>query len=155
MIKSVQLILLTIIGSLISISASAQDNAALLKYRQNLMKANGMSMGMIGSILKDKLPLTKQITSHATAVKMNMLLMEEAYSKKVTIGKTDSKPEVWEMWSKFKQAASNSAQAADGLAKAAASGDASKIIPKLKAVGQTCGACHKMFRQPKGKRFSR
>jgi|APSaa5957512622_1039677.scaffolds.fasta_scaffold211218_1 cytochrome c556 len=153
--KTLQMILISTIGIFITISASAQDNAALLKYRQNLMKANGMAMGMIGSILKDKLSFTEQVASHALTVKMNMLLMEKAYAKKVTSGKTDSKPEVWAMWPKFKQAAANSAQAADALAVAAATGDPTMIFPKLKAVGQTCGACHQTFRQPKGKRFIR
>jgi cytochrome c556 len=153
--KSLQIILISTICSFIFLSASAQDNGALLKYRQDIMKSNGMAMGIIGSILKNKLPFAKQIESHALVVKMNMLLMEEAYSKKVTTGKTDTKPETWGMWAEFVTAAKNSASAADSLAKAAMTGNSSDIFPKLKAVGQTCGSCHKLFRQPKGKRFIR
>lgn len=153
--KILKIMLISTIGSFIFLSAAAQDNSALLKYRQDLMKSNGMTMGIIGSILKNKLPFAKQIETHALVVKGNMLLMEEAWSKKVTTGKTDSKPEVWEMWTKFKAEAENSASAADSLAKAAMTGKASDIFPKLKAVGQTCGSCHNLFRQPKGKRFTR
>jgi len=133
----------------------AQDDASYLKYRQNLMKANGMYMGMIGDIMKSNLPLKNDIELLAKTVENNGKLFISAWEKKITAGQTDSKPEIWEKWDQFVQAANKSAMAANSLSMAGASGDSSAIGAAMKNVGGTCGGCHKDFRKPMAERFSR
>lgn len=132
----------------------AQDDAAYLKYRQNLMKANGMYMGMIGDIMKSGLPLQGDIKYLAETVANNARLFESAWEKKITEGRTDSKPEIWQQWGNFVQAANASAAAADELSMAATKGKGA-IMAALRETGGTCGGCHRNFRKPKSQRFKR
>lgn len=134
---------------------SAQSDGAFLKYRQDIMKSNGLHMGMIGHILKNKLPLTEQVASHAWVISKNMRLLEKAYEKKIIRGKTDSKPEIWSHWSTFVSGANKSSRAAKMLADAAQSGNRWEFAGLIKPLGGTCGGCHKYYRKPKKERFKR
>ncbi len=134
-----------------SFSLIAQDDADYLVYRQKLMKSNGLHMSLIGDIFKKNLPFKNQINSHAKGVQLNNLLIKDAYKKRITQGKTDSKPDVWNNWQEFVMAAKESAAAAEKLSNA----PINDIQMQLKAVGMTCGGCHKKFRKPKGERFAR
>ncbi|MBM4263451.1 MAG: cytochrome c [Deltaproteobacteria bacterium] len=66
-----------------------------------------------------------------------------------TTGKTKAKPEIWEKSDDFGKAAKNLSKAAGELISAAKAGDESAVSAKLKALGDTCGACHKPFRAEK------
>lgn len=133
----------------------AQDDAALLKYRQDIMKSNGQRMGMIGHILKNKLPFNDQVAFHAWVIQKNNLLLENAFKKKIIKGRTDSTPAVWSKWMEFSNSAKKSAMAAENLAKAAQSGNVSEFASFIKPLGRSCGGCHKVFRKPKAERFIR
>ena len=64
-------------------------------------------------------------------------------------GKTKAKPEIWEKSGDFASHAKNLNKAAGELAAAAKAGNDADIGVKMKAVGDTCGACHKAFRAEK------
>ena len=112
-------------------------------------------MGMIGDILKNQLPFSDQIESHAMNIAHINRLVAKAWEKRIVEGKTDSKAEVWSNWKKFVQAAENTSMAAEKLAMAAKSGDMKKTMMAVQAVGKTCGECHEPYRKPKGQRFKR
>ena len=136
---------LVLIGS----ASWAQDDEAIIGYRQKVMEANGASMGAISDILKFKLPYQKDIVGHAQAMSIAARMIAGAFEKPVSAGKTDAKPEVWKKWDEFKSDADKLAAASDELAKIAASGDMNAIVAQVKKVGGACGDCHKEFRKPK------
>lgn len=152
--KKYQLILI-ISGLLISVgNIQAQDNDSFSAYRQKLMKSNANHMAMIGDVLKNNLPFKNQITSHAKIVEMNSLMTEDAFAKKITSGRTDTKPQTWDDWAAFVAAAKKTADAAKALAETSESGTGN-VMGNVKAIGQACGSCHRQFRKPKGQRFAR
>lgn len=141
----------SIILIMTSLAAFGQDDSQFLTYRQKLMQSNATHMGVIGQIMQKGLPFKNHVSSHATVIQQNSMLFEEAWKKQITEGKTDSKPEVWSNWAGFVQAASNSGKAAAELARASEA----QMMDKMRALGGTCGACHRNFRKPKAQRFKR
>jgi len=136
-------------------SLFAQDNSAILTYRQKLMKSNAMHMSMIGDIIKNNLPFKKQIVNHANVIALNSRAMAKAWEKKIIRGRTDSKPEIWSDWEMYKKKAEMTANEAANLADLVDSGDMSAAMAQVRTLGRTCGGCHEYYRKPKGQRFKR
>ena len=136
-------------------SALAQTDQDYLTYRQKLMASNGDNMGAIGAILKANLPYTDHIAAHAQSIHAASKLIEDTFKKEITEGKTDAKPDVWQDWDKFVDAAKKLEEESGKLAEVAKSGDMAAIAAQVKATGKACGDCHKPFRKPKEERFKR
>ncbi len=134
---------------------NAAEDKAHLKYRQALMKATGGHMGSIGAILKNRLPFTNHIANHAEGIALNSELMADTFEKKITQGRTDSMPAIWENWSEFEKAAKKLGIESRKLAGIAKGGNVGQIVAQMKNVGKSCGGCHKNFRKPKEERFAR
>ncbi len=141
--------------ALVVTSAHAQDDAVYLKHRQKVMQAVGGHMGAIGAVLKNKLPYTTTIVAHAQSLQMTSTVIEDAFKKEITEGRTDAKPDIWQDWDKFAAAAKKMGEESGKLADAAQSGDMAAIGAQVKALGKSCGGCHKPFRKPKKERFKR
>jgi len=128
---------------------SAQSDEAFIQYRQKVMGSQGANMGAIGDILKHQLPLTENIAGHARNIEVTAGLIAAAFKKNISAGATDAKAAIWQNWDEFADMAKNTADKAAALAAAAQSGDMSRVGPAVKALGGTCGDCHKKFRKPK------
>ena len=63
--------------------------------------------------------------------------------------KTAARPEIWTQPAPFKAAQDAFSKQAQTFAAVAQSGDVAKLKVQAKALGQTCGACHKAFRVEK------
>lgn len=63
--------------------------------------------------------------------------------------KTNAKAEIWTQPAKFKAAQDLFATQAAAFSKVAAGGDPDKLRVAVKALGQTCGGCHKVYRTEK------
>jgi cytochrome c556 len=150
----VMITMILVIG-LYSSSLFAQQDSAFLGYRQSLMKSLGSQMGAIGHILKSGLPLKQNIASHAQIITINAKLLPAAFEKKITAGRTDATPAIWQKWSQFEKAAMAAQNESQKLMKIAASGSTNEFFAQMKNLGMTCGGCHKGFRKPKHKRFKR
>ncbi len=150
-----KLVLLVLCLALPLTAVQAQDDKAYLGYRQRVMKSQSGSLGAIGQVVKHKLPFTSHIATHARNINRISKLMPKAFEKKITAGKTDAKPEVWQDWDKFAAAADKLGQESAKLIEVAAGGDMSAIAAQVKMVGKSCGGCHKPFRQPKDKSYKR
>ncbi|MBP0445511.1 cytochrome c [Roseomonas sp. SSH11] len=61
-------------------------------------------------------------------------------------GGTRALPTVWSEREGFERAAANASTAAEALRVAAASGDAAATTAAVRAMGATCGACHRNYR---------
>jgi cytochrome c556 len=133
----------------------AQDDEAYIQHRQQVMESVGGHMGAIGAIMKNKLPYTATIAAHAEALQLTSTVIEEAFKKEVTEGKTDAKPDIWQDWDKFAAAAKKLGEESGKLAEVAQGGDAAAIGAQVKELGKACGGCHKPFRKPKEESYKR
>jgi cytochrome c556 len=136
-------------------SVQAQSDEAFIKYRQSVMKSNSANMGAIGAIVKNKLPYQNHIVHHAYQIQSASQLIADAFRKQITEGKTDAKPDIWQDWDKFVDAAKKLEEESGKLASVAQSGDMAAITAQVKAMGKSCGGCHKPFRKPKEERYKR
>lgn len=149
------MLLVMIWVALLSTGVYAQDDGAFLQHRQKVMQSIGGHMGAIGAIMKNKLPYQKTIAVHALSLQMTSRVIEEAFEKEITAGKTDAKADIWQDWDKFVAAAKQLGEESGKLARLATAGDMAAIGAQVKAVGKSCGGCHKPFRKPKEERFKR
>jgi len=133
----------------------AQDDDAYIQHRQKVMESVGGHMGAIGDIMKNKLPYTSTIAAHAEALQLTSTVIEDAFKKEVTEGKTDAKPDIWKDWDKFAAAAKKMGEESGKLAEVAKGGDAAAIGAQVKELGKSCGGCHKPFRKPKEESYKR
>ncbi len=136
-------------------TALAQNDKAHITYRQKVMGSQGASMGAIGTILKNKLPFQRHIATHARDIHEMSGLITDAFKHKVTDGPTDAKPDIWQDWDKFAAAARKLQEESAKLADIALTGDMAAIGAQVKAVGKSCGGCHKPFRKPKKESYKR
>lgn len=139
--------------------AEAQDdeNQPLLDYRQRLMVSQRASMANIGDMLKYKMPYSAEhFQIHAKNISEYAKLIPDAFEKKITDGKTDAKPEVWQNWNDFVAKANALSEAAAALSTAAqAGGDARDLMPAVGELGNACRNCHNDYRKPEEERFPR
>lgn len=146
----------SLLGSIVVAGASGVASAqaapadeAVIEYRQNLMSAVGYNMGAIGSIMKHQLVLPGAVANHAQQMADAAKLVAPAFERKVTAGKTDAKPEIWQDWAKFERAIADYQKAASDLATAAKGSDPAATGAAVKALGESCSGCHESFRKPK------
>lgn len=133
----------------------AQDDAGFVSYRQNVMEGMGHDVGAIGDILKNGLPLHKNIAAHARSVAEHARLIAAAFEKKALGAPNDSKEAIWSDAPGFAKAVADFQKAADTFAATAASGDMAKVGPGMQALGKACGSCHDGFRKPEEESYKR
>ncbi len=136
-------------------AAWAADDEAHIDYRQKLMTNVGSHLGAISDILKHGLPFTAHVEAHARGLAQDAKLVSAAFEKKVVAGPTDAEPEIWTDWTRFEAANADFLAAAEALEETARTGDLEAIAAKTKAVGKSCGGCHKSFRKPKEESYKR
>jgi len=153
---SIMLLCVAMPGAALADSHAKGEHAeepAALKYRKNLMEIIGKNMGAIGNIMKNGLDMPGAISTHAGLMADSAALIAPAFKKKITEGRTDAKPEIWEDWAQFEAAIADFEKAARDLQKTAVSGDMAALVKGSKALGKSCGGCHKTFRKPKEESF--
>jgi cytochrome c556 len=129
-------------------TARAQDDKAFVSYRHNLMESIGHDMGAIGDILKNGLPLQKNIAGHAQSIATRGALIGPAFEKKALGAPNDAKPEIWTDRKGFEAAIAKFQKEADAFAVTAKSGDMAKIGAGVQALGKACNGCHEDYRKP-------
>lgn len=73
-------------------------------------------------------------------------VMPEYFPEGSDMGETKARPEIWENWDDFLTRAKANHDAASALADIAATGDMDAIPTAFKALSDTCGACHKLYK---------
>ena len=124
------------------------DAAADIKYRQTVMKTLGGHMGSIVQILKAGMP-SSHLAGHTAAIKSISMMTPDLFPAGSGSGKTRTKPEIWSKPGDFKMAVASFQKAATDIAEAGMSGDRAKVGAGMKALGGSCGGCHKPFRVKK------
>lgn len=131
---------------------AADDPAALIAYRQAIMKANGGHMGAIAMVAKGQVDFVDEVSGHAHAInEMSKHLLElfpEGSGPEA--GETAALPVIWEKWSDFQAAVKTLEAESAKLAQVAKTGDLAAIAAQTGQLGNNgCGGCHKMFRKKK------
>jgi cytochrome c556 len=140
----------------VSPAAFAQvSDEGTLDYRQKVMSGVGADMGAIGDILKYGLPVEGGISAHAELLAARADLVAAAFERNVSAGATDAKAEIWQQPDEFREKTAAMKTEAQKLAEIAKSGDAAAIGTQVKALGDSCGSCHKSFRKPKEESYKR
>jgi cytochrome c556 len=141
---------------LVSPAAFAQvSDEGTIKYRQKVMSGVGAEMGAIGDILKYGLPIEGGIAAHARLLAEHADLIAAAFERDVSTGATDAKAEIWQKPDEFREKTAALKTEAQMLAEIAKSGDGAAIGKQVKALGDSCGSCHKSFRKPKEESYKR
>ena len=141
--------MLVISGATTAMADGHETAGAEIKYRQSVMSIVGTHMGAVGAILKNRLNVPGAIEQHANQMAESAALIAPAFKKRLTEGATDAKAEIWADWAKFEAAIGDYETASRNLATAAASNDSAAVGKAVRALGKSCGGCHKPFRKPK------
>lgn len=122
-----------------------------IKYRKGIMKIISGHNKAISTIAKGKVAYKSHLTAHADALVATGIMMGDLFPKGSgeSAGKTRAKNAVWEKPEDFKKAVAAFASATVTLASAAKSGDLGAVQTAGKALGKSCGGCHKPFRAKK------
>lgn len=132
---------------------SHENDLPRVEYRQTVMSILGKNMGAMSDIMKNHLVLPGHVAVHAGQMAETAQLIAPAFKKNVSVDATDAKPEIWQDWAKFEAAIADFEEAARNLEAAARGGDPATVGPAMKALGKSCGGCHKPFRRPKEESF--
>jgi cytochrome c556 len=145
----------TIIASAASAQDAAKADEGAIKYRQSLMESVGGDMASIGNILKYGLPLTGNVVVHAEGLASHAKLVGSAFERKVSAGRTDAQPAIWEKPDAFKEKVKVFETETAKLVEVAKAGDPAALGVQMKATGKSCGGCHDDYRKPKEESFKR
>ncbi len=142
-------VLLLPLGLVSNARAEQEHDSPRVKYRQTLMSIIGSNMGAMGDIMKNQLDLPGHVANHAGQMAKSARMIALAFEQKGSTPSTDAKPEIWQDWAEFENAISTFEKAARNLEVAASGSDRAAVGPAMKALGKSCGGCHKQFRKPK------
>jgi cytochrome c556 len=136
----------------VGVVTAADDPAATIAARRDLMKNQGKQMGIINDFVQNHKGSAADVAAAAKNLEASAAKIPELFPKGTSLddfpGKTGAKPVIWEKWDDFKKAAAYLGSEAKDLAEAAEGGDAAKIAEHFGEVGKDgCGACHTTFRQ--------
>lgn len=138
-----------ILGSLALFGSAAHaesDPEDIIKYRQNVMKANGAHMAAAGAVLQGKVEYKKDLAYHAKALQSINSEIPALFPKGSDFGDTKALDSVWAKRAEFEKRAKDTKAKAEAFAKAAG-GDAKAALAKFKELSDSCKACHKDFRK--------
>ena len=131
----------------LAVSTQVFAQAEVNEKRQALMKNNSAAAKAIKAAVEEKNYAV--VEAKAKDIMGNADHIVAAFPKGSTTGKTKAKPEIWEKSEDFAKNAKALGKAASELASAAKAGNDADVGVKVKAVGDTCGSCHKQFRAEK------
>ncbi len=133
-------------ASLISLSTHAADPDDMVKYRKNVMNANGGLMGASNALLQNKVEFKGQLISYAKALEAINKDLPALFPKGSNTGDSDAQPDVWNKRAEFERRAKDAQTKAVIFAKATAGNDP-KQAGKFKDLSDSCKSCHKDFRK--------
>ncbi len=113
-------------------------------YRQHTMEAVGGHMRAIVDIIRQKVPHTSHLDTHAAALAELAVIAPSLFPDDSTGG--DALEAIWEDPGDFKTRLDAFQRASAGFKAAVASGDSAQINPALQRLGQSCKGCHDKYR---------
>ena len=138
------------LGALALLGAAAHaegDPEDVIKYRQNVMKANGAHAAAAGAIIQGKVGYKKDLADHAKALAAINRDVAALFPKGSDFGDTNALDGVWSKRANFEKRARDAQAKSDAFAKVVATGDAKSYGLKFKELVDSCKACHKDYRK--------
>ncbi|WDQ97871.1 cytochrome c [Devosia sp. J2-20] len=131
----------------VGVVASVAQDFVAPTTAEEAMAAREMLMKQNGALLKSAGALTgAEAETAMQSLIDNYTHIPAVFPEGSNIGDSEALPAIWENWDAFTAIAETGrAAAADGLA-AAQAGDADAYGAAIKAIGATCGTCHKQYR---------
>ncbi|MSP83836.1 MAG: cytochrome c [Alphaproteobacteria bacterium] len=133
----------------IGATQAADDPAAVVEYRKNVMGILGGSISGVFALLEGKVSWSQHMVNHAVALDKAAKMVLDVFPEGSTTPESRAKPEIWTNWATFEAAGKALQMAAADLVVAAEGGDMAAISAAAGKVGDACGGCHKPFRTPK------
>lgn len=133
----------------VTLPAVAQEEEGAIKHRKWVMRAVGGHMGAMGSIIKGKVRFVGDLKGHAHAMVELSKIVERVFPEGSDFGETRALESIWEKPKEFKQAITEFQTQAAKLAKIAKGEDGQAFVAQFKILGESCGGCHKKFREKK------
>ena|SRR5690606_14620633 len=122
--------------------------AQAFRYRQAVMRVIAQKMVPLGGMSRGDIEVDEELfTKSATDLATMSGMTTEGFMPQGTPAGSRSLPAVWENWEDFEQKAAEFQQAAQALAEAAESGGFQSAQSLVQPVAQTCGGCHRTYRE--------
>jgi cytochrome c556 len=119
-----------------------------VQYRQSAMRMLGYKVGALRAMASGEAPVDEaKFRKDAADVAALAGMLPEGFTPNTASARSNAKPEVWTNQADFQQKAADLKNAADALASTAASQGFEAAKGMVQAVGGTCGACHRPYRQ--------
>lgn len=123
----------------VGMSATAQDNP--ITARQALMKENGGIMRTAGRLTGEEAATTLD------KMAANFATLQTLFPAGSTGADSEALPAIWDNFESFTAIFAKDQQAATAAAAAARAGDATAYADALKQIMDSCGECHRTYRQ--------
>ncbi len=123
----------------------AQDGAALVQQRQDLMREMGGSFGPMVAVLKGESSDFAAAAASAGVIHTNSGKIAELFPEGTgqdVISQSRAKPEVWSQRAEFEANAQKLAEESAKLVAVAQTADAQAYATQFQALGKACGGCH-------------
>ena len=125
----------------------------VVKERMELMKSIGKNMKTMSMMTRGKVSMdTATVIKSAGEIANHGARITSLFPKGSGHGVSEASPRIWEDPESFKKSTDRLVDAARALQSAAGTGDAEAIKASFRALGKTCGGCHKQFRIKKKKK---
>jgi cytochrome c556 len=124
------------------------DVARAIEYRQSLMTILAWNMKPMGAMMKQKMPydqaaFARHAQDLAAAAQLDLLA---GFPMDSEGDDSDALPDIWLDFEGFQQKYKDLQSASNDLSQVAGSGDMAKIKPAFEALGKTCKACHRAYK---------
>jgi cytochrome c556 len=127
---------------------AAGNAGEIIKYRKNVMDANGGHTDAAAAIIENKVDFKDQLIDHARAIEAGTRNVPALFPAGTeTGGETRARPEVWSKRDQFEKQAGDTREKAAAFAKAVAAKDEAQTRTAFKELDNSCNACHKEFRK--------
>ena len=119
-----------------------------IEYRQGVMNILSWNMKNIGGMLKGKMPYdAEKIKTHAADIaSVASLDIMAGFPEDSTSEDSSALEDIWMDFENFEQKMADFKKAADGMNKAAQTGDKAAVGQAMGPLGKSCKGCHKPFK---------
>lgn len=136
-------------GSLagVAVAARAADSEDIIKYRRNVMEANGGHLSAAAAIIRGKVDYRDQLGEHVRALAAINKDIPALFPKDSDFGDTNALDAVWKKNDEFKKRARVAHDKSDALNRTVQARDLKNYEPRLKDLIEACKSCHEDFRK--------
>lgn len=130
--------------ALVALPAVAAEPEELIKYRQNVMSAQGGHMSAIAAILRNQVDYGTHLSVHAESLAATAALVVDVFPEDSALGETDALDAVWDEPEEFAEAVQRLETAAEAFRATVA--DDGDVGAAFRDLGDSCKNCHDNFR---------